>query len=118
MALYERLSSLSIFILGKKQRQSLERRRARGDLIQVFKMLRGMDKIKFEDFFEVRNSNRLRGHSQTLKKQKYRLDVKKNYFCNRVVDSWNKLPESVIGASNLTLFKKNLDEWMGKNGFV
>ena len=97
---------------------SLERRRARGDLIEVFKMLRGLDKVKFEDFFEPRNDSRLRGHSVTLKKQKCRLDLKKYYFNNRIVDFWNKLPESVIGASSLTVFKKNLDKWMGDNGFV
>ena len=97
---------------------SLERRRARGDLIQVFKMLRGLDRVKFEDFFEPRNDSRLRGHSVTLKKQKCRLDLKKYFFSNRIVDSWNKLPESVIGASSLTVFKKNLDKWMGENGFV
>ena len=97
---------------------SLERRRTRGDLIQVFKILKGMDKIRFEDLFEPRNNSRLRGHSATLVLQKCRLDIKKYFFSNRVVNSWNKLPESLIGAPSLAVFKKHLDIWMGENGFV
>ena len=37
-----------------------------------------------------------------------RLDVARNHFCNRVVSVWNGLPEHVVTAASLTLFKKYL----------
>jgi hypothetical protein len=45
-----------------------------------------------------------RGHSLKLTKNRSRLDIRKYYFTNRVVEDWNNLPESVITAKNL---KKN-----------
>ena len=43
-----------------------------------------------------------------LKKHAFRIDVARNHFCNRVVSLWNGLPEHVVTASSLTLFKKYL----------
>ena len=41
---------------------SLELRRIRGDLIQVFKMVHGFDGLGFDDFFIFSNVTRTRGH--------------------------------------------------------
>ena len=49
-----------------------------------------------------------RGHTVKLKKNAFRLDVARNHFCNRVVSVWNGLPEHVVTAASLTLFKKYL----------
>ena len=49
-----------------------------------------------------------RGHTLKLKKHAFRLDVARNHFCNRVVSLWNGLPEYVVTAASLTLFKKHL----------
>ena len=38
----------------------------------------------------------------------FRLDVARNHFCNRVVSLGNGLPEHVVTAASLTLFKKCL----------
>ena len=43
---------------------TLETRRLRGDLIEVFKMFKGFDNITLNDFFEL-SSTTLRGHSIT-----------------------------------------------------
>ena len=49
-----------------------------------------------------------RGHTLKLKKPAFRLDVARNHFCNRMVSLWNGLPEHVVTASSLTVFKKYL----------
>ena len=49
-----------------------------------------------------------RGHTLKLKRKAFRLDVARNHFCNRVVSVWNGLPEHVVTAASLTLFKKYL----------
>ena len=38
----------------------MEKRRVRGDLIQVFKMLISKDKVDFNNFFQIQSSNRTR----------------------------------------------------------
>ena len=43
-----------------------------------------------------------------LKRKAFRLDVARNHFCYRVVSVWNGLPEHVVTAASLTLFKKYL----------
>ena len=46
-----------------------------------------------------------RGHTLKLKKNAFRLYVARNHFCNLVVSVWNGLPEHVVTAASLTLFK-------------
>ena len=37
---------------------SMEKRRVRDDLIQIFKMLRSKDRVDFNNFFQIQSSNR------------------------------------------------------------
>ena len=60
-----------------------ETRRLRGDLIEVFKILKGYENIDQEVFFDMSQSS-LRGHSLKLNKKRVRLDVAKFSFSNRV----------------------------------
>jgi len=38
----------------------------------------------------------LRGHKKKLFKRRFRLDIRKHVFSNRVVNNWNALPENCI----------------------
>jgi hypothetical protein len=73
----ERLKSLHL--------TTLETRRLRGDLIEVFKILRNMEGTDSNLYFKL-SSTGLRGHSLKLYKQEARLDVRKYFFSHRVVD--------------------------------
>jgi len=58
---------------------TLETRRLRGDLIEVFKMFKGFDNIMRNDFFKL-SSTSLRGHTLKIYKPQVHLDVRKLFF--------------------------------------
>jgi len=49
---------------------SLEERRVRADSIEVYKGIRGLSALPFDDLLEVDNSGRTRGHSLKLRKHR------------------------------------------------
>ena len=90
----------------------LDKRRVRGDLIQVFKFINNIDKIEYRKLFEMSDTSRpnTRGHSQKLVKKRSRLELRKNFFSQRVVNAWNGLPQSVVDAESVNSFKNKLDK--------
>ena len=94
---------------------SLDFRRRRGDMIHVFKIMNGMDRLDLHNFFTFPPNNNTRGHSQKLFKGRCRLELRRNVFSQRTVHDWNSLPEHVISCASLNSFKSNLDKfWKGE----
>ena len=76
---------------------SLEKRRLRGDLIEVFKLVTGKENIDYTCLFQLDDTcYDTRGHKFKLKKYRSRLDIRKNFFSNRVVSHWNSLPSHIV----------------------
>ena len=92
---------------------SMQRRRLRGDLIEVFKIFRGLTDIRPEDLFELNGPQRGRGHRFKLGKVRPRLEIRAHSFALRVVNYWNKLPYDVVEADNVDGFKAKLDKSWG-----
>jgi len=90
---------------------SLEDRRTRGDLIQVFKLMKGIDKLDYTNFFVLANSERTRGHRYKVVKGRSRLELRRNFFSQRIVNTWNELPEYVVEADSVNTFKNRFDEY-------
>ena len=96
---------------------SLEKRRVRGDLIETFKILKDYDKVDSKLFFDLRQGNS-RGHSYKIFKKSVRSDVRKYFFSQRVVDTWNRLPSGVVDSTSIESFKNNLDKYFVECGLV
>ena len=100
----DRLKELNLY--------SLERRRFRGDLIEVFKIVKGFNKLTAENYFSQVTENRTRGHRWKLKKGIFRTEGRRSFFTERVVNHWNRLPDRVVEAETIGSFKSRLDAVM------
>jgi len=59
-----------------------------------------------------------RGNYYRLVPQRCRYDLRKYYFTNRVVPVWNSLPNEVVMADNINIFKNRLDKFWASHDFV
>jgi hypothetical protein len=103
---------------------TLETRRLRADLVEVYKILIGEEGLRRGDFFTGMNGleelvgggrggMRLRGNKWKLHKRRFRIDCSKYSFGNRVIKWWNKIPDSVIeGEGGIGGYKGRLDKLM------
>ena len=87
---------------------SIEKRQTRGDLIQVFKLIKGVDNVDYREFFQLADYSRTRGHSFKITKVRSRLEIRRNFFSQRVVNKWNELPQYVVEAESVNAFKNSL----------
>ncbi len=69
--------------------------------------MRGIIDVNPNDLFEFNNS-RTRGHEYKLRRNHMRIEMRKNFFANRIFDQWNALPNFVVCANSLNLFKQHL----------
>ena len=86
---------------------SLESRRKSTDMVETFKYLTGRYKTDPNKLFSA-PLRKLRGHSMKLFKHSAKKEVHRNFFTNRVVDHWNSLSETVIGAPSVDAFTRKL----------
>ena len=79
---------------------TLENRRRRGDLIQMFRVMAGKDRVEPSTWFlpsqnrEGAMSTRLTSGCLNVERKEGRTEIRKNFWSVRVVDTWNTLPDS------------------------
>ena len=79
-------------------------RRLRGDMIELYKILH--EKYDRDVSMKLQRASRTsRGHEFKLFQERFRLDIRKFSFRNRVISSWNDLPNTVVTAPSINSFK-------------
>ena len=96
---------------------TLETRRIRGDLIEVFRILKGFEDVDASKFF-VKAEGCTRGHDLKLIKPRCRLDCRRFSFSHRIVNLWNKLPKGIVDCNTVNGFKNKVDCFLLSQGFI
>lgn len=95
---------------------SLEYRRLRGDLIEVYKIVHNnYDPVSTKSLLTLTNSDRTRGHSYKLMKNRTNTRLYLCFFTNRVISVWNNLTNEAASAKSLNIFKNKFDSTMKKS---
>ena len=87
--------------LAKTKLWSLEDRRTRADLIEIYKIIHELSTVRFHTFFEFSHNERTKGHSLKLHKKRVMTDLRQHFFSDT-------LSEDIVSASSLNNFKGKL----------
>ena len=104
----ERLSKLDLI--------SIEKRILRADLVLTYKIITGKGYKDLKYMFKNSCYTSTRGNKLKLQKNRCRLDIRYHSFCNRVVDCWNKLPDAVVVAESVEIFKGRIAHYQSACG--
>ena len=104
--------------LNKLRLTTLETRRKRGDLIQFYKILNGLDHVQWKNrperilIGESPVASNLRRGGICFRREPANICTSRNeFFLNRVIPLWNELPLKIREAKTLNSFKAGLDNW-------
>uniref|UniRef100_A0A803TCZ3 Reverse transcriptase domain-containing protein n=1 Tax=Anolis carolinensis TaxID=28377 RepID=A0A803TCZ3_ANOCA len=97
----ERFKELGMF--------SLQKRRLRGDMIAMYKYVKGSHREEGASLFSAALHTRTRNNGFKLQERRFHLNIRKNFLTVRAVRQWNSLPGAVVEAPSLQAFKQRLD---------
>jgi ribonuclease P/MRP protein subunit RPP40 len=104
---------------------SLEQRRERGDLIHMYRIMTGKDDVQPSTWFQLMadrdggaNTRAAAGHLNVLNPDNSNSDIRRNFFSQRVVQSWNSLPDVVKMSQTVNQFKNSLDDFKAWGGHL
>ena len=102
---------------------SLRERRVRGDLIEVFKVIKGFNNVNREIWFDLQSRDEARAtrtntriedgeeirRADVIYKPRHRGEIRANFFTLRTVQIWNELPDEVRDSKSVNMFKNAYD---------
>ena len=75
--------------------------------------MKGAHKQEGERLFTRVDSDRTRGNGLKPRQGRFRLDIRRKFFTQRVVTHWNRMPTEAVDAPSLETFKARLDVALG-----
>ena len=95
---------------------SLDHRRQRGDMIEVWKILNKVEDVDPAHWFVMAAESSSRMTRQTccplqIATPTYQHEFRKNFFSVRCVPKWNSLPDCVKLAKSIDMFKAEFDKY-------
>ena len=82
-------------------------------MIELYKMIHGIDQVNLNQLFIFSNDTRLRRHNYHLKiKSHSKKNSALNFFTRRTLKYWNDLNYDIVNSKSLNIFKNNLDNYM------
>ena len=96
---------------------TLQERRIRGDLLQVYRVLTGKDSVSSAAWFTMCQTEgdmvttRQGGGHLNIVPLDWNTELRRKFWSVRVVNLWNSLPDSIKKAESLNSFKNSLDNW-------
>ena len=85
-------------------------------MIEVFKMIHGIDKVNLGKFFVWMRIEDKR--VWLLFKRHVNSNIGLNFFKRRVINHWNQLSDVVVGCKCLDTFKMKSDEFLIEGGQI
>jgi len=88
---------------------TLHYRPVRGDMLETYQILSGKYDTTVVPHLKTMGIQATRGNDLRIFKTRFKYDIRKFYFTNRVVDAWNSLPNWVVMTNSTNTFKRRLD---------
>jgi hypothetical protein len=94
--------------LGREEKQ--------GSLIELFKIYNTQSAVKITNTFQPALESRTCRHTLKLQKNRCHLELRKYFFCERVVDRWNALDQDMVSSGTVNLFKEQAEQNPSEHG--
>jgi len=91
---------------------SLETRRKRGDLLQIYKIMKGFEKVEIDINTRDTEGEGRRHNKQIIKEKHVNTPMRDGFLLNRNATTWNMLPSEIAEADTVNQFKARLDKHM------
>jgi len=92
--------------------KSLEERRLKADLVELFKIISNKSGLKFEDFLAYNNNFGTRSeHFLQINIKFSKTNLGKHSFFNKSVFVWNSLPDIIVNSPSIATFREKLADF-------